>query len=536
MDKSHKWSLWLAFLCLIAAFPGFLMARFSINTFDEPYQIMNAQDWQNSVYSPLSGYLGYLYGAITGWKYLAFRKLLVFLIAFSVYLASWFALRHTTKKLLICAVSAFTVYFATIFKSDMLIYGWDHWSAVIVVVCLILSLSLTEKWAMSKITALGFFSGICILLRLPNICIIPICLVLIPLYGLKKRKLGEILLAETIYLVTAIFTCWLILSALYGSFSSYIQTFQNNPVGAHSAARILKPLSLSIIFTIRFVVIMLGGYFMIWIAVKKLKNGKLKTLLIGIVTVGFFILLYPLRRNVLGNVIDASIAFALTGILLLFMRGYKQKEQSLIVYSLTILLISSVVVAGSNWGFYKFLAWPCIPLLAGVVAINWTAPIKWYTLSFGTAMLAYSFFGYFRPTFDDQRYNTLRFPLKTGVLEGMYTNETRGKLIEEVNNKVEPFIKAGYEIIPIRYQNEYIWEYIYGKRNAYQRHQFDNWEAYNDSLYVDWVVKDSKNADNKRLILFMDKDTLNSNLMKSELLENFREVGRGSRFYLLVKE
>lgn len=536
-NQNFKLSLWLVLICIVAALPGFFTASISINTFDEPYQIMNAYDFHNAVYSPLSGILGHWVGSIFGWEYLVFRRLLIVLLVVSIYISSQYALVNCTNKKLILTFAGFCTFFATVFKSDMNIYGWDHWSAVAVVINMVLLLSILKQWSLNKIIWLGLVSGICVLLRLPNIAIVFFSVILLWLIGYKRLGGVRLALDLCVYCIAAVATCILILWISYGSIENYLVTFNDNPVGAHSLGRILKPLSLSFLSILRFTAIMLLGYGVIWFACNRCKRLWVKVLLISLMTICYFLLVMPLRRPVLGNIVETPISYAMSGLLLLFVRGCRNKQKREILYALTILLIGSVIIAGSNWGAYKFLAWPSIPLIVMAVASKWSKSITWYSISVGIAMFAYSFYGCFRPTFDDGQYNKLTYRLNEGVFKGMYTNPKRGAEMDEVLKAVKPYQVAGYEIIPIRLQNEYLWEYMFMWRNGYQRHQFDNWDAYNDPAYVAWVVDMMGREDGKRKLLMYIIDEKNpSNLMFEALSNNFIKVGSGSRFLLFVKE
>lgn len=530
--QNLKWELWLAFFCIMAAVPGYLMSPFSINTFDEPYQILNCYGWRNSVYSPLSALLGNVYGNIFAWKYIAFRRLLVILIALSVFIASLYAVRISKNKPLTIAFATFCTYFSTVFKSDMNIYGWDHWSAVFIVVCIVLSLSLLMEWRLRKIIWLGVLSALTTLLRLPNICIVLFIALLICLYGARGKSVIEILKAEIIYGVIVIIIGFTVIIMMYGSVGNYIETFVHNPVGAHSPSRILKPLFISILSIARYCAIMLAGYGTIHFVLKKINSRWIQGLVIVIITVCFFILIVPLRRNVLGNVIETGISFAILGLILIFIRGWKDSNKNESLYAVSILLLCNVVVAGSNWGIYKFMAWPAIPLIAAMCVKKWTLPLQWFSVSVGVALIAYSFYGFYRPTLDDRNYNSLTYRLSGGVLDGMYTNHLRGENIDEVKRAVEPYMENGYEVVPLRLKNEYIWEYIYLNRNEYQRHRFDNWYAYDDSEYAKWVINRNLESDHPVLIIYIDDDSDPSSLMYRTLSETFNKVGRGSRFTL----
>lgn len=536
------WILWLTILSAVATIPAFIGAPFSINFFDEPYQILNALDWRNSVYSPLSAWLGHIYGELFHWKYLAFRWLLICLITLSIYITSLYSLIISNNKSLIIFISIFCVYFATTFKSDMNIYGWDHWSAPMVAINLVIMLSFLKRNTLWKIVMLGIFSSITVYMRLPNANLIGIITIIITLNAIKENSWKKFFIYETLYLIVALAGCLLVIFILYGSWSNYIEYFDSNKIGAHSVVQIIKPFAISSLAIIRYTLIMLLAYYVVWFASKKIHYTWLKYFVYAITGCGLFILMIPLRRNTMGNTLDAAISFALLGIILLISRGIKEKNKNEVLYAVSIFMICCVVSIGSNWGFFKFLAWPAVPLLAVFAIKKLTQPVKWYSILVGASFYVYSFFSFSRPTFFDDNLYQLNHKLSGGVLEGMYTKPERGKMIEEVERATKPFKQAGYQILSLKSGNEYIWEYINLNRNPYQRHNFDYWDAFNDSIYVEKVINHTKSTDNPVAILYLETDTLHlkdvktPTFMNKRLDNELKKAHQGNRFIIYVNK
>lgn len=532
--KELRWIMWLLAATVIACIPGILLAPYSINTFDEPYQILNAFDCKNSVYSPLSALLGHFYGIITGWRYLAFRYLLIFLLWLSVFISSAYTLLRTDKKRIVIMIGALCSYFATAFKSDMNIYGWDHWSSPMIVAVIIILISFVKRNHNGKIIWLGICSGLTVLMRLPNLCIIPIVIFIFALYfTFIDKNLGKFIRTASIYGGISLLTCAILLFVMYGFPDNYIETLNQNPVGAHSTARILKPALLSSLSLLRFLIIMLAGYYVLYFSTTKL-NNKVSIAILIVMTVAYFILLIPLRRQVLGNVLDMAISFSLSGIVLLFIRAKKEKNKILTIIGFIILFGACTVAIGSNWGFFKFMAWPVIPLIAYGLAYRFTRPQIYYTIAVSLALFGFSIYAYWRPTFSDLSLKELNYPLKEGVLNGMYTNKERKENIEEIITKAKPLQLQGYEIIPLRNGNEYLWEYLFLKRNPYQRHNFDDWEALNDSNYVKSIMQDINEIEKPVALFYIAPDTISS-LMQRTLEREYECVDRGATFSIYQK-
>lgn len=537
--KSGDYGL-LAICIFFAVIPGILISPFSINFFDEPYQILNAYDWKNAVYSPLSAFFGNVFGTLTDWKYLAFRYLLIFLIAFSIYIAGAFSLHQSQKKRFILLISSLSAYFATAFKSDINIYGWDHWTIPLVIGCTVTLLSIQNTWRYYKIILLGFLSAMTVMMRLPNVVMIPMCVILLCLYSIKMGNKQRLWISLLIFLTVTTLSCLIIIMLLYGSVSDYLDTFRQNPVGAHSVERLLRPLFISFLSVLRFLALMLAGYSILYLAYRKLKNSSLQKMVIVLVGFCFFILLIPLRRKVLGNVIDMGIAFTLSGILWIFVKGIKKKDFKWIWLAVTLFIMCNILVVGSNWGCYKFIVWAAIPLLAlgcdgkSGLPIK-SKPVKWYSCLVGFSLFAYSIFGYTRPTFDDVSINEMNYRFSNNsVLEGMYTSKTRGNRIDEILQRIRPYEELGYEILPLRKGNEYIWEYLMLEPNRFQRHKFDNWDAFNDPEYVNCVVEEAMHSKGRLIILYLRNEENSQDLMFRTLNDNLKREGEGSFFVIFT--
>lgn len=102
---------------LIAALPGIFLSSYSINGCDEPYQIINAMDWENAVFSPLSSWLANKFGHLVSWKYLSFRYLSVFLNFIGIFISSIYSIFVSKRKKLVTVSAIITTLLALSFKN-----------------------------------------------------------------------------------------------------------------------------------------------------------------------------------------------------------------------------------------------------------------------------------------------------------------------------------------------------------------------------------------------------------------------------------
>jgi hypothetical protein len=87
-----------------------------------------------------------------------------------------------------------------------------------------------------------------------------------------------------------------------------------------------------------------------------------------------------------------------------------------------------------------------------------------------------------------QDVGTLRaqYEFSDGLAKGMKTSPERGRAVEAVMSDIEPYRRGGYQIIVLRYDAEYLYEYLLQLRNGYLRHSFNGADD-NDAAYVAWT-------------------------------------------------
>lgn len=536
-SKNFNYLIALIIGMVIFTLPGLMMLPFSINYFDEPYQILNAIEWKYSVYSPFSSLLANAYGNIVGWEYLNFRYLWLSLTFITILTSSIYALINFPHKKPVILISWFCMLFSTIFKSDINLYGWDNWSNLFVMFSLLICISIFNKCNISKIIILGLFSGITALMRLPNLVIIPIYCIIFLFIKIIYLKSFPIRRFFVLYLFSSILTLILVLSLLYGNMSTYFQYIQDNPVGAHSPNELAKQTLSSLFYIFRFL-ILISILFIINIFANKIL--KQKPLFLNIVSflifILHFLLLIPFKRQTLGNIIEDSISFVLLSVFIIIKYASTVtiiQKDIIRPYAIIILLSGLIPAIGSNWGIFKYMSWPLLPLLLPLIVPIRNLYVSKFAKLISISLICFAVYGWWRPTYADDNFKDLNYQFKSGMLKGMRTSYNRGSSIDEIISRANLYIEAGYEIIPLRAGNDYIWEYIFMKRNELYRHKFNEWYAFNDENYISYILNHT-NAN--QIILYLQWPKIEDNevtLMFRRLNEEMDCLyeGRGYSIY-----
>lgn len=501
---SNKYQLYLFLGLLIAAVPGFLTDPYSINFFDEPYQILNALEWKNAVYSPLASWLGHLLGNMVEWKYVAFRYLASSLHLAAMFVCGFFALNFSKYPKLTIIVASLATLFMLLDHSDQYLYNWDSWSAPVVSIAIVTLLSYIFRPCNYKIFILSLTAAVATLLRLPNASIIPLLMALLAvILYIKKQPLRKIIAIPVIFLSITLLILWLIFICMYGSIDGYLQFLNQNEVNDHSLNHVIIPFFKQFIFAGCFSVLTYFAY-------KLLSLPKLKGICYGavfiVITVFLYIALTYTTGEAFGSDKQAILGINLLIIAILSLHAYKRYDYIRMAAVISLFLLTAVPAVGSNGGYMKALAWPVLPILVSYgTETKISTSLKSISIAWILAFLAFCITRFYSKSFFDESLVSQDFKFKeTGtVLDGMHTDAKRGELLLELNRQLKPYIEKGYRIIPLRYGNKYMWEYMTLTWNKYQRHKFSNLEAFDDEEYVHSIENDLHTSQSPCLIVYM---------------------------------
>ena len=512
---------------LVAALPGWLLTPFSINVFDEPYQILNALDWQNAVYSPLSSWLAHWFGVAFDWKFLAFRRLTFSFCFIGIYACSVYALRLSPFKLRIIAFSAFSTFMFLCPISMFFYYGWDSWTVLGVCLATVTVLSMFQGFKGWKVVLLGLIAGLTAMMRITNVTIIFFVPVIVWLAGRR----GEVSKAQCLtatagcFVLAAAVAC-AVLCGLFGSIGAFAERFASNSIGDHSVYEIVAPLFTKFFVALAFTALYFAGYRVMKYSSERGRGWFIASFIL-------LVLIFTASLCLGGEIITAlGSTGSLGAVILLYLyllmdRESRRKWGPVVV---AIFLLSLVTAIGSNGGFKKALSWPLVPILIAFMGDRFTPMIRRFSAAVLSGFTLFIVISLSQSTFLDEGIGSLsyRFGTEDGVLEGMRTNEERGRWFSTVNRELKPYREASYRFIPLKQGNDYIWEYMTLTRNPYQRHNFSNWEAFWDEEYVDAIRREAREAvssGGKVLVMYMQwKDDENPSPMYEMLQREMRCV------------
>lgn len=524
-------------MCL-ASIPGFLLAPYSINVFDEPYQIINSLDWKNAAYSPLSSWLGNLFGSSAGWNYLNFRYLSTSLHFVTILICAIYSLRISVHANRIIIISWFATLYMLLDRTSHYLYGWDNWTELGVAACIIAFLSYYRAPKFWKLTVLCFLLAITSLLRLPNIIILILGSALLGLhtYFTGQRSLLRSFIISLSFILVALIVAGLIIVLLFGSIPGFLNVLTENPISEHSLGEMVFPQFKQFLLCIFYSLLTFFSYAFL----KKygVTNKFILFLSISVLTAIFFLSLTFNTGFNYGSSNRGCIGINLLLFSVLFVKTYKENQRFLLLILTTVFILSWVPSFGSNGGFIKCLAWPVLPILISLDKRHKiTKPQKITAGVWIAAFFFFNIFALYQPSFLDESVTSLSHKIQdtNTVYDGMITSEERANLISEVASQSKPYIENGYKVLVLKQGNDFIWEYMMLEPNKYQRNKFGNWHAFNDKNYVDSVMNYVNGSYRPVLVMYMQwKDTVNPPLMYKVLEQNMICVkdGRGYSFWI----
>lgn len=484
---------------LAAALPGIFLSPYGINPFDEPYQIINALDWENAVYSPLSSWLANKFGHFVGWKYISFRYLALCLNFIGIFIPSAYALSVSGRKKLVAISAIVTTLLALSFKTMTHYYGWDSWTICCLPICIVLFISLLHKFTWMKLIGLGIAAALTSLMRIPNISILLFSVIVLAWSDVDRRLcIYRIMVLVSVFIVSS----FIVLTLIYGNITAYFDAFSTNKIEDHSLVQIFSPLFVRFLLAVMYACFLgLGDMYLKFIdRFKPVRKLWLYLILIILFTAS----LLPSRGHSFGMGPAFCLGLILLSLFLLIRKSRLQGNTRLFLDLSVIFLFSMAAGIGSNGGYTKALVWPLFPLIIWLLGYTFRGSLKKLFVCCAVSYGVYSAIGIINYNFLDERLSRLSYTFgeEDMVLYGMHTNPERGEFIMDIYRDSKPFLTNGYTPIVLKQGNDYIYEYIMIRPNKYQRHTFSNWRAFWDKKYVESIQREIKTSREPVFVLY----------------------------------
>ncbi len=460
-----------AVIAAVAVVLAVVITCITLNRFildaDEAYQILNAQDWKNAPFAPLSAFCGYLWGSVFGFGWLQMRWLSMILNLVSIVCMGWWAQRvlgNVPRTLWIVAASILLYALTNDHEQK---YDWDTFASFSLTITAVLTMDYAHRPTVFKALSAGAMAAVTTLFRVPSapVIVVPVVAALFcENNAARVRDLIAMIASWAFFLL-------LIVCALYGSPAGYLQSVSDNAIEAHSSLYLIKTTLQSAKNIAMYVVMFALAMFV----VKKCSpvQGMLRMLLaislIAVLTTGAE---WVNDRGVLFDYpFFGLVIFALlTGIFLC-------DRQSRICMAI-LLLCGLCAVSGSNCGFNRMMFYPLIPAVVAYIITDW----PWWArrsicICFAAALLAtlampVANVNVYIDRFINPTYGELGFPKAHGV----YFDSVDVAWLSEVVPVIQKYKDNPNMHVTVmsEYVDGFVPEYLTDSRNPVTRHDWNH--------------------------------------------------------------
>lgn len=462
-----------ALTCLLGILCPYLLSHFSLNFADEPYQILNAFEYEKNPQAPLTSCISTIWGGVFGWSLISFRYLAATISNITLILGGGYLYKHCRKINLTLFTVGFSAFLLSLVQQKSYLYGWDIFSNLFIVCNLIILLSFYKRESIKKLILLSLFTSCAILCRIPNVVILPIIAFLI-FISTNVRTLRHILT----YLLFSIVFIFLWVVLLYGNLSEFISSIEANKIDSHSINAIFNYYIHDLIRNIK-TYSMCGSVFIaIWLT-KYFKTRRPTTALIFLI--GFLTMFYPLFIVRATDAYNGGINSYLSALFLIFLTYLliksedlsKIHKQHLRLVLLTLAIFSFIPTMGSNTGVFKALNASIYPLLIAIGYKYAGYSIRFFSIIIIGCIMLYAPLNKRIVLFQDKGVAFTTCKLTHPDLKRIWTTPKNSEYISKSLTLVQKHLSDNQHILILGDDaNRFMFEYLLRSRTKFSRHMW----------------------------------------------------------------
>ncbi len=487
----------LCFACLAAVIIFcFSLLKYSFYPVDEPYQIMNSMDYLNSPLAPLTAILDHFTNSLCGYDMLS-AKYVGFIYTILTMAISCVYFYNRTKRLNISVILCATLILLTTWNFNASMYiGWDRQIMLFTTAVLLLFIKYVETQKISYLVATSFATCITALCRIPSISIIPILFTIILTNQSEQNRIKH----AFVYAISAIVFVFAFLMIMYGSIGNYAFYLKANMISNHGIYGLIGNYFVHLVATL----FPICAVYCTYKVLTKMNGHNCAAFLFAVFATIVFI--YDMRINIIAQ---KSLRFINASIMLLefvaIYKFYKESKIKELVIVIAIVLVSFTPILGSNTGLQKYLSYSVFPILLYLLKplINKAFIITSFIIIVSSLLIiadsVINISGNSRTNVTQRTYQLDFYPAN-----GLYVNPECGCQINEIRQDLENF-KDNKILVVGTYTDRYFFEWIYDCRNEYLRHDFENFNKFNEEKYIDYVADKIKDTKQDVAILYLYK-------------------------------
>lgn len=368
------------------------------------------------------------------------------------------------------------------------ILGYDSISIFILSLIFSLTVLYCQRSCNYLFLLLALGCSTAVLIRLPNILVVPIVLLVIGVSGKIQTgyfrwKPVSLFLGLTVFLVFFSFLIY------YSNFEKFFNASAN--ASSHDLKILFYNYLLHGLRILLFIALILGGYFVF----KKLERKFPKSVIYAIglffiILVGFFVIRSKYSQNY--SLFLTSLSLSIVIVFIIQNRKELLNIQNLILYVYILFLFINPF--GSNTGLLK--AASLFLLLPFVLSFQKLKPDKYWLLIL-IVLLPFSLFEKFYSTYEDKGILSLNKTLDLKLLKSIKTTEYRADFLRNIDKEIIELRKNNVKVY-FYGDKSHIFHYLYPETNLNINSFFQPVE---ELVYYPYI--DQKNHDYDRVAIFV---------------------------------
>lgn len=530
--KTFQRNLLIAFLLIIAISYSFSAIFFGLDFTDSFYHINQALNPANGIYLYpfiLSSIIIKHIVEVAGPEVINFRVINWFLLSLSLFLPFLLLkVRKARETILFYIAITFILY--TPFNANIL--GYDTLSIFFLSIIFSVTALYIKTRKIYLVFFLSLFCAAAILIRLPNVLIIPMIflfLLVTESVGLKKLYFRKILIPVIYLLLTSLFTfaCY---SFYYDTWNHFILATSNSE--SHNLLLLFSNYLKDGFKIVGFIFLILFGLF----GYKKINLNRQLLVKDGVLIIFFIVSLYFFVGYTKFSINYALflVALAISILIIEIYNGFKEKfsESRLVIFLfITFLFVNPL---GSSTGLLK--AYSLLLLFPFILSISKLKDKK-YWLILVAVLIPFSILTKVFGIYEDKNLMALSEELKLQKLSPIRTNRERAFYLEETDNLVQNLFSRGVEVY-FYGDKSHIFHYLYPETFLHNKSFF---QPVDDFSYVQDILDMVRDKDQVAVFIVETYPVLEPSplpsLMEKELLKrNFEKLYNGNIIYYLKSE
>ena len=534
--NSRTVTILLLALLVAAAVPGFRFMTMVLSITDEPYQALNAMTPACQPFAPLSAWLIHAFGEIAGYNLLDIRLYAWSWQVLGVLLgivAAWLISRRLNLSLAAGVVAMLAL---SLCHYGERYAGWSSFSATSMPLVFISLICYMRRPEAATAALVGLACSFATLLRLPSVaCVVVVAAVIVfyrpgfPLTRRQRATHGGIMAGA--FLASAL----LVLILIYGSLPQFFTAIAENQIGSHGLRDMVASLiTLSKPFCAIFFVIMgIAGF--VTVIFRDVRRHLLRLLLVGaLLIISYYALRVVMQFDFARGILKVSF-ITLTACLLWMKRHQPMDLPHTSLWVLAGLSLSAAV--GSNMTLLETVVFPFVPAILIFMRPHLSDNVLKYT--FAIVGIIACWFTFRINQRETNNYRT--YPVVVhgnSMVEGIEATADRGLPVQKAIDLFTPFTTdSAYNCFVVRDNSDYIYEYMFGRRNPILPHYWDTLPLMDVEEYARSVrhMLDTAQAP-AAVLLISSRGSRKEPELISDLKNRYRTVHSDTTFTIVVKD